>query len=109
VQILWTGWQLMRESFHGLMDLALPDEELAAIRAVLDAHRGEGRDYHRLRTRQSGSMGFVDVHVLVPGATSVQEGHDLVEALERAIRERVPHVEVLIHLEPIEDPRSWED
>jgi cation diffusion facilitator family transporter len=109
VQILWTGWHLMQRSFHGLMDHALPAEEIAAIREVLEAHRAEGCDYHRLRTRASGSMGYVDVHVLVPGATTVQEGHDLVERIESAIRQRLPHLEVLIHLEPIEDPRSWED
>ena len=49
------------------------------------------------------------LHVLVPGRMSVQEGHDLVEALEKAIEEKLPHVEVLIHMEPLEDPKSWDD
>ncbi len=109
VQILWTGWHLVKRSFDGLMDRALPDEEHAKIVAVLDSVRHEGGDYHLLRTRQAGSHGFVDVHVLVPGVTTVQAGHDLVERLERAITAQVPHVELLIHLEPIEDPRSWDD
>ena len=55
LQILWTGWHLMRRSFDGLMDHALPEAEIAAIREVLEAHRHEGCDYHRLRTRQSGA------------------------------------------------------
>ena len=51
----------------------------------------------------------MDVHVLVPGTMSVHAGHDLVEKLETEIRAKVPHVEVLTHLEPVEDPRSWEE
>lgn len=109
IHILWTGWHLMSRSFDGLMDRAFPDEDIAKITSVLDELRKQGFDYHALRTRQSGAHGFVDVHVLVPGKTSVQAGHDLVEKLEREIIARLPHVEVLIHLEPIEDPKSWDD
>jgi divalent metal cation (Fe/Co/Zn/Cd) transporter len=68
-----------------------------------------GGDYHRLRTRVAGKKSFVDVHVLVPGSMSVHDGHDLAERLENEIQQAVPHVEVLTHLEPIEDPRSWDD
>lgn len=109
VHILATGWQLMSRSFDGLMDRALPDPDIAKITAVLDKLRAGGFDYHALRTRQSGSGGFVDVHVLVPGATSVQAGHDLVERLEAEIKQALPHLDVLIHLEPLEDPKSWDD
>jgi len=109
VQVLWTGWHLMHRSFHGLMDQAFSDAEVAKVTAVLDRLRHEGGDYHRLRTRHAGSRGFVDVHVLVPGKTTVQDAHDLVERLEKDIMQELPHVEVLIHLEPLEDPRSWDD
>jgi cation diffusion facilitator family transporter len=109
VQILWTGWQLMSRSFQGLMDRAIPDEDRKAIIEVLEALRHQGGDYHRLRTRVAGAKSFVDVHVLVPGRMSVQAGHDLVERLENEIQARLPHVEVLTHLEPLEDPKSWDD
>jgi cation diffusion facilitator family transporter len=109
LQVLWTGWHLVRRSFEGLMDRAFEPADIAKIVAVLETLRHDGCDYHALRTRQSGASGFVDVHVLVPGKTSVQEGHDLLEDLERRIMEQLPHVEVLIHLEPLEDPRSWDD
>jgi len=109
LQILWTGWHLMTRSFHGLMDFAVPDEERAAIVDVLETLRHQGGDYHALRTRVAGAKSFVDVHVLVPGTMSVQAGHDLVEKLENEIRTRLPHVEVLTHLEPLEDPKSWDD
>ena len=109
LQILWTGWHLMTRSFHGLMDFAIPDEDRAVIVGVLETLRHQGGDYHALRTRVAGAKSFVDVHVLVPGTMSVQAGHDLVEKLENEIRSRLPHVEVLTHLEPLEDPKSWDD
>ena len=109
IHILWTGFELMSRSFHGLMDRAIPDADRAVIVEVLEKLRHQGGDYHALRTRESGAKSFVDVHILVPGRMSVQEGHDLVENLENEIRSRLPHVEVLTHLEPLEDPRSWDD
>src|SRR5512141_1277898 len=109
LQIIWTGWHLMSRSFQGLMDRAIPDEDRAVVVDVLETLRHQGSDYHALRTRVAGAKSFVDVHVLVPGTMSVQEGHDLVEGLENEIHSRLPHVEVLTHLEPLEDPKSWDD
>lgn len=109
VQIIRTGGSLMARSWDGLMDRAIPDEDRAVITTVLDTLRQQGGDYHALRTRVAGAKSFVDVHVLVPGKLSVQAGHDIVERLEDEIRTLLPHVEVLCHLEPLEDPRSWDD
>jgi cation diffusion facilitator family transporter len=108
-QIVWTGWRLLVRSASGLMDEALPPTEQAAVVAVLDGYRTRGIDYHALRTRQAGARSFVTVHVLVPGAWTVQHGHDLLEAIEADIRRALPHASVLTHLEPIEDPLSAQD
>lgn len=48
------------------------------------------------------------MHVLVPGAWSVAQGHDLVEEIESRIRDQLPDTTVSTHLKPVEDPRSWE-
>jgi cation diffusion facilitator family transporter len=109
VHILWTGASLMRRSFHGLMDQAVPEDERKQIAEILAVLRTRGCDYHELRTRRAGARSVVDVHILVPGSMSVQEGHNLVEGLEKEVQLRLPHVEMLTHLEPIEDPRSWTD
>jgi cation diffusion facilitator family transporter len=109
LHILWTGTALMKRSFHGLMDQAIPEAERAQIDAILAVLRTRGCDYHELRTRRAGARSFVDVHILVPGTMTVQEGHNLVEGLEKEVQLRLPHVEMLTHLEPIEDPRSWTD
>ncbi|MDX9706432.1 MAG: cation diffusion facilitator family transporter [Azospira sp.] len=107
--IVWTGWQLLRRSVDGLMDAALPPEQHAIVVAVLDAHRAQGIDYHALRTRQAGARGFVTAHVLVPGAWSVQQGHDLLEEIEVEIHRQLPQLSLLFHMEPLEDPVSVED
>jgi cation diffusion facilitator family transporter len=109
IHILWAGAMLVRRSFDGLMDQAVPADDLAKIVEVLEALRSRGCDYHELRTRTAGARSFVDVHILVPGDLSVQEGHNLVEGLEKEVQLKLPHVEMLTHIEPIEDPRSWTD
>lgn len=107
--IVRTGVAIMQRSVSGLMDVALPGDEQAAIQRVLDDHRAGGVEFHALRTRQSGSRRFVSVHVLVPGAWTVQRGHDLLEEVEARIRAAVPSATVMTHLEPLEDPCSWDD
>lgn len=107
--ILWMAVRLMRESMLGLMDTGLPPEEMRAIREVLERYSRDGVQHHALRTRQAGAWRFMSVHVLVPGDWTVARGHDLVERLEDDIRRRVPRLTVLTHLEPLEDPASWED
>ena len=109
LNIVTTGVALMRRSVLGLMDTALPADDLRAIEEVLDRYRAQGIAFHALRTRQSGARRFVTVHVLVPGAWPVKRGHDLAEAIEQEICERLPHGSVLTHLEPLEDPVSYQD
>ncbi|MFP5305976.1 MAG: cation diffusion facilitator family transporter [Gammaproteobacteria bacterium] len=109
VNILWTGWRLLRESAAGLMDAAWPAAERARLDAILDGFRADGIDFHAVRTRRSGARRFVSFHVLVPGRWSVQQAHDLVERIEGRIAAELAPVGVLTHLEPIEDPRSHRD
>ena len=107
--IVKTGWVLLHRSAAGLMDAALPEVQQREIEAVLAHYRGEGLDFHALLTRQAGARAFVSVHVLVPGAWTVQQGHDWLERIEADIRAAVPNAHVLTHLEPLEDPLSAAD
>lgn len=109
VNITWTGFRILRGSALGLMDTALPPDELAKIKTILDSYKKEEVRYHALRTRQGGARRFVSVHILVPGAWHVQRGHRLLERIEAEIRAALPNVTVLTHLESLEDSASWED
>jgi divalent metal cation (Fe/Co/Zn/Cd) transporter len=64
---------------------------------------------HALRTRQAGQRRFGSVHILVPGTWTVDRGHHLVEQIEHEIREALPGIMMVTHLESLDDPRSWED
>lgn len=107
--LLLTGARLLRDAARGLMDHAWPATERAALEAVLDGYRAQGIAFHAIRTRSAGSRRFVTLHVLVPGAWTVQRGHDLVEALELEVAARLGPVAILTHLEPIEDPAAQDD
>ena len=110
LNIMWTGFRLVRESVAGLMDIAPSAEALARIKAVLDRHRRTGViDFHAVRVREAGNRRFAELHVLVPGTWSVKQGHDFTERLIDDLVAEDPSLRVSAHLEPIEDPKSYAD
>jgi cation diffusion facilitator family transporter len=109
LNIVWTGWQLLHRSAAGLMDVSIAEEDIRAIEDVLDGYRQQGLEFHALRTRQAGARAFISLHVLVPGAWTVQSGHDWSERIEADIRQAVSNSHITTHLEPIEDPVSLAD
>lgn len=109
VNIVVTGYSLMRRSALGLLDRSVPPETQARIDAVLARYRADHVDFHALRTRDAGGRSFLSVHVLVPGDWTVQRGHDLIERLERDMQAAIPGATLFTHLEPREDPASYLD
>ena len=109
VNIVWTGWKLVRETSLGLLDTALSEEDRGRVTEALIPFQEEGILFHALRSRVAGRRRFVSMHVLAPGAWTIQRGHDLCERIEAAVREALPGAHVFTHLEPREDPVSWED
>jgi cation diffusion facilitator family transporter len=107
--IIFSGIDLLRRSFHGLMDFRLPAEEIAVIEDVLRVHVGKSRVYHNLRTRKAGSQRFIEFHLLVPGDFSVREAHVLCEQIENEIRRRLRNTTVTIHTEPEDELVSYQD
>ncbi len=109
VNIVFTGYKILKQSALGLIDTSLPDKDLNKIRKFLDKYKDQNITYHGLKSRQSATRSFMSVHILVPGTWTVQKGHDLMEQIEGNIREIVPGITVFTHIEPIEDPKSLED
>lgn len=109
VNILVTGAKLVGQSGTALLDVSLPKEDNEAIRDFLDAHSNDHVKFHAVRTREAGYRRFLEFHMLVPGSWTVKQGHDAMEDLIDEILDEWPEMRVSGHLEPIEDPRSYED
>jgi cation diffusion facilitator family transporter len=107
--IVRTGVSIVRRSVAGLMDSMLSAEDLAIVHKVLRSYAADGVQFHALRTRQAGARKFVSVHVLVPGAWTVQRGHELLDRIEADARRALPGSTLFTHLESLEDPASWDD
>lgn len=106
--IVWTGVHLIRRSVAGLMDDALPAEELQEIGNAIRKYAGKDAVFHGLRTRKAGAVRFIEFHLLLSGNTSVKESHDLCCYIEDDIKARLNRAQITIHVEPIEDQASFD-
>ncbi|ASR04085.1 cation diffusion facilitator family transporter [Gordonia rubripertincta] len=109
INIMVVGTQLVWRSSAGLMDSALPAEQRTSIDDVLERHRADGIVFHDIRTREAGHERFLQLHMLVPGEWSVQRAHDLTEVVEDELHAAVPDLNITTHVEPVNDPRAYED
>ncbi|MDB5650192.1 MAG: cadmium transporter, partial [Hyphomicrobiales bacterium] len=100
LNILWAGWQLIRDSVAGLMDAAVSPETLARIEHAIKDQSAGALEAHDLRTRHAGRMTFIDFHLVVPGQMSVADAHEICDRIEAALRTVVEGASVAIHVEP---------
>jgi cation diffusion facilitator family transporter len=100
LNILWWGWVLVRQSIGGLMDEAVPANELEKIRQAISSGAEGALEAHDLRTRHAARATFVQFHLVVPGSMSVAESHEICDRIEGAIMADVPDAVVTIHVEP---------
>jgi len=107
--IIFTGIKLLKRSTFGLMDLAIPPDDLKKIEGILDAYQPEGLRYHALRTRQAAAVNYIALHVLVPGKWTVAHGHQVADDIETRVKKAVPNTSIVTHIEPVEDPKSMQD
>lgn len=102
LNILWSGWGVIWQSVGGLMDVAVPVDTQKTIREVIATNADGAIEAHDIRTRQAGKMTFIDFHLVVPGAMSVDAAHAICDAIEAKLREAVKDVQITIHVEPEE-------
>lgn len=100
LNILCAGWHLITESVGGLMDTALPPEDLAAVEATINAHMAGALEAHDLRSRHAGRMTFIDFHLIVPGSMTVAASHAICDRIEAALKVEHPDSIISIHVEP---------
>ena len=106
LNILWTGLQLVRRSFAGLMDAMDP----ALIQQVVDLvnrhRRDEWIDIHNLRAWRSGRLVHIDLHLILRGDLTLDEAHTEAVNLEKAlINGFAGNASVLVHMDPCIDQK----
>jgi cation diffusion facilitator family transporter len=103
LNILWSGWSLMRRSVGGLMDEADPRTD-SMLREILEMETSSYKiQFHNLRHRNTGNKLYVEFHLLFPKDTPIADAHEQATRIEREIQKAFPFtVEVISHLEPIE-------
>ncbi len=108
--IVVTGLRLLTRSSRILVDEALPQDEVAAIRSAIEEFGDRGVvGYHELRTRRAGARRYVDLHVQFERGTSLESAHRTAHELQDTIAGRLRGSDVLIHLEPEDRVRPGEE
>jgi cation diffusion facilitator family transporter len=107
--ILFTGYRLLVRSGKGLLDIAVPAEEISSVKSILDSYKDQGVGYHALRSRQAAARKFMVVHLLVPGDWTVRKAHALAEQVETRVMESISNTNIVTHVEPNGDPASMMD
>ncbi|MDR3471459.1 MAG: cation diffusion facilitator family transporter [Devosia sp.] len=102
VMILWSGWEVVRESVVGLMDVAVDPKKLTKIKELISASADGAIEAHDIRTRQAGKATFIEFHLVVPGSMSVETAHQICDRIEAKLRDSLDDVMVTIHVEPEE-------
>ncbi|WP_053546123.1 cation diffusion facilitator family transporter [Corynebacterium deserti] len=101
VNIMWTGYTLLKSSLSNLISEALPEEDVKVLDTVLDKFIADhGVTFAPARTVASGRNRFVYLTMEVPGDWTVDHAHDLADELEVRIHEALPNSETMIHTEP---------
>ena len=110
LNIVYTGYRLISRSTNGLMDASISETEINQVKKYLDSLKEKDITYHSLMTRQAGQRKFISFHLLVPGAWTVQQGHENADIIEETIEDMFDEpVTVTSHIEPVEDPASLKD
>lgn len=102
------AWGMAHEAFDQLIDRALPEEELKLIQEILTNEPGV-LSFHRLRGRHSGSVHYVEVHVVVPNDSTLIEAHDLADRIEKRIAKELTPAHAVVHIDPFDAVKHRKD
>ena len=106
--ILRTGLKLSLTGVGDLIDTALPEDEETKIREILDSDP-RIYAYHQLRSRKSGSVRMVDLHIHLHKQLSLEDAHRISHEIEEALEKALPNLDIMIHVEPCHDDEMDKD
>jgi ferrous-iron efflux pump FieF len=98
--VVYSAWGIAKTAFHLLLDHELSDEERLTI-TQLALTQPLVLGMHDLRSRQSGHMQFIQLHLDLQDDMLLMHAHDVADALEQRIIEVFPYADVIIHLDPV--------
>jgi cation diffusion facilitator family transporter len=101
ILIFKAAYDLTVKSLHDLVDASLPENELKIIKDIVVAN-SKITSYHKLRTRKSGDIREIDIHVQVNCDTTIAEAHEISNELEKQIQEKLENTYTVVHIEPEE-------
>ncbi|HRL54145.1 MAG TPA: cation diffusion facilitator family transporter [Acidovorax temperans] len=97
------GWEFGWDAMHDLMDRAVDEQEVQAIRqTLLDTPGVAG--VHDVRTRKMGDMVVVDAHLEVDAQITVEEGHDIAVEARQRVMQRHRVLNLMTHVDPWRKP-----
>lgn len=102
LMIIKAAWDLTKTAFFHVLDVKLPDDEEALIHDVMASYNGRFIEYHKLRTRKSGHVRHIDMHLVVPKLMTVEAGHTLAHQISAEIEKCLSYSHILVHIEPCE-------
>jgi len=107
VWIAYNAIQIARDAVQQLIDRRVSDDEIEKIHHILQADF-DLISYHRLRTRHSGNVHYIDVHVVVPNTWSVVTSHALADRLEKEMELALHPAQAVVHIDPYDPAKARE-
>lgn len=99
VYILYSAWEIIRVSYDQLMDRELPDQERSKIKQIVLKHP-KAKGLHDLRTRSSGTVTFIQLHLELDDDLSLLQAHNISDEVEESLLLEYPGAEIIIHIDP---------
>jgi ferrous-iron efflux pump FieF len=99
IYILYSAWEIIALSYDHLMDRELPDEQREKIKQLVLQHKS-ARGLHDLRSRHSGTMTFIQLHLELDDDLSLLDAHRISDEVEACLMDAFPESEIIIHIDP---------
>lgn len=93
------SWEIVKQSYHHLLDHELPNEQRDEIKKKAMTHP-EVTAIHDLRTRNAGSRQFIQFHLEMDPKITLSEAHRIADEVEASLLKMFPRADIIIHQDP---------
>ncbi|MCX8173222.1 MAG: cation diffusion facilitator family transporter [Thermoplasmata archaeon] len=100
VYIIKIGVELILKASRELMDTGISRAEEKKVMAIVNSHREQFVEFHKFRSRRSGSETYLDMHIVVARDRTIQDAHELADHIEKEIATEMPGTHAMVHIEP---------